>query len=166
MSASPTGAASDWARNVVAIIPGSDPVLKNEYVAIGAHNDHIGIGGAPVDKDSLKAFNNARNKMLIANDMIALNQGQLATTHVNMDSIRKIYPTARMDSVRNGADDDGSGSMGVLEIAEALQSMKVKPQRSTLFVWHTGEEAASWLRALHGESDGADGLGGGADQHR
>ena len=34
---------SDWARNVVAIIPGSDPVLKNEYVAIGAHNDHIGM---------------------------------------------------------------------------------------------------------------------------
>src|SRR5262249_13577548 len=35
---------SDWARNVVAIIPGSDPVLKNEYVAIGAHNDHVGMG--------------------------------------------------------------------------------------------------------------------------
>jgi hypothetical protein len=52
---------SEWARNVVAIIPGSDPVLKHEYVAIGAHNDHIGFrSGAPVDKDSLKAFNDIR----------------------------------------------------------------------------------------------------------
>jgi len=132
---------SDWARNVVAIIPGSDPVLRNEYVAIGAHNDHIGMTATAVDKDSLKAFNNARNKMLLANKMIAATPAQLATIHVNMDSIRKLVPKARLDSINNGADDDGSGSMGVLEIAEAIQAMKVKPKRSTLFVWHTGEEA-------------------------
>jgi hypothetical protein len=132
---------SEWARNVVAVIPGSDPVLKNEYVAIGAHNDHVGMGGVPVDHDSLKAFNDARNKMLLANNMIALTQEQLGSIHVNMDSIRKIYPKVRLDSIRNGADDDGSGSMGVLEIAEAIQAMKVKPKRSILFVWHTGEEA-------------------------
>jgi Zn-dependent M28 family amino/carboxypeptidase len=58
-----------------------------------------------------------------------------------MDSIRRLIPKARLDSINNGADDDGSGSMGVLEIAEAIQNMKVKPKRSTLFVWHTGEEA-------------------------
>src|SRR5207244_11746592 len=96
---------SDWARNVVAIIPGSDPVLKNEYVAIGAHNDHIGMT-APVDHDSLKAFNDARNKLLIANNMIALTQDQLRSVHVNMDSIRRLYPKARVDSINNGADDD------------------------------------------------------------
>jgi len=132
---------SDYARNVVAIIPGSDPVLKNEYVAVGAHNDHVGLLGAPVDKDSMKAFNDARNKMLIANGMLALTPAQLATIKVDMDSIRRLVPKARLDSIRNGADDDGSGSMGVLEIAEAIQAMKVKPKRSTLFVWHTGEEA-------------------------
>jgi len=132
---------SDWARNVVAIIPGSDPVLKNEYVAIGAHNDHIGMTAAPVDHDSLKAFNDARNKLLIANNMLGLTPDQMATIHVNMDSIRKIYPKPRLDSISNGADDDGSGSMAVLEIAESIQSMKVKPKRSILFVWHTGEEA-------------------------
>jgi hypothetical protein len=131
---------TDWGRNVVAIIPGSDPVLKHEYIAIGAHNDHIGIS-TPVDHDSLKAFNDARNRMLIANQMIALTPEQLATIHVNMDSIRKLHPKARLDSINNGADDDGSGSMGVLEIAEAIQAMKVKPKRSVLFVWHTGEEA-------------------------
>ena len=36
---------SEWARNVVAIIPGSDPALKGQYVAIGSHNDHVGFGG-------------------------------------------------------------------------------------------------------------------------
>jgi hypothetical protein len=132
---------SEWARNVVAIIPGSDQVLKHEYVAIGGHNDHVGMTATPADKDSLKAFNDGRNKLLLANKMIALTPAQLATVHVNMDSIRKIHPMVRLDSINNGADDDGSGSMGVLEIAEYIQHMKVKPKRSTLFVWHTGEEA-------------------------
>jgi hypothetical protein len=104
-------APSEWARNVVAVIPGSDPVLKHEYVAIGAHNDHIGMS-TPVDHDSLKAFNDARNKMLIANQMIQLTPEQLAAIRVNMDSIRKLHPAARLDSINNGADDDGSGSMG------------------------------------------------------
>jgi Zn-dependent M28 family amino/carboxypeptidase len=79
--------------------------------------------------------------MLLAKDMIQLTQPELESIRVNMDSIRKLYPKARADSVNNGADDDGSGSMGVLEIAEAIQAMKVKPKRSVLFVWHTGEEA-------------------------
>ncbi len=132
---------TEWARNVVAIVPGSDPVLKNEFVAIGGHNDHIGMGGPPVDKDSLKAYNDIRNRLLIANSMVNITPEQRASIHVNMDSIRKVHPKPRLDSIRNGADDDGSGSMAVLEIAEAIQTMKVKPKRSTLFVWHTGEEA-------------------------
>jgi hypothetical protein len=132
--------ASDWARNVVGIIPGSDPKLRHEYVAIGAHNDHIGVT-TPVDHDSLKAFNDARIAMLIANNMVALTPEQLATIKVNMDSVRREHPRVRRDSVNNGADDDGSGSMALLEIVEAVKNMKVKPKRSVLFVWHTGEEA-------------------------
>ncbi|HVE32991.1 MAG TPA: M20/M25/M40 family metallo-hydrolase [Gemmatimonadaceae bacterium] len=132
--------ASDWARNVVGIIPGSDPKLRHEYVAIGAHNDHIGVT-TPVDHDSLKAFNDARIAMLIANNMVALTPEQLATIKVDMDSVRREHPRVRRDSVNNGADDDGSGSMALLEIVEAVKNMKVKPKRSVLFVWHTGEEA-------------------------
>ena len=45
------------ARNVVAILPGSDPALRGQYVAIGAHNDHIGMQPTPVDHDSLRAWN-------------------------------------------------------------------------------------------------------------
>jgi Zn-dependent M28 family amino/carboxypeptidase len=39
-------------QNVVAIFEGSDPVLKNEYVALGAHYDHVGVG-APVRGDAI-----------------------------------------------------------------------------------------------------------------
>ena len=49
------------ARNVVGIIPGSDAALRGQFVAIGAHNDHIGFtSGNPVDHDSLHLFNEAR----------------------------------------------------------------------------------------------------------
>ena len=45
-------------RNVIAILPGSDPALRDEYVLVGAHNDHVGmVNNGPVDHDSLRAFN-------------------------------------------------------------------------------------------------------------
>jgi hypothetical protein len=134
---------SDWARNVVGIVRGSDPKLAGEFVAIGAHNDHNGIRGME-DHDSAKAYRDARIKLemqVVKGDLRSLTEAQSATIHVNMDSIRKLFPTPRLDSIQNGADDDGSGSMGVLEIAEAVALMPVKPKRSIIFVWHTGEEA-------------------------
>ena len=130
---------TEFARNVVAVLPGSDPVLRHQYVAIGAHNDHVGFA-PPVDKDSLKAFNDQRVRWMIANNMAQPTVEVLQTFRVNMDSIRRAHPVARVDSINNGADDDGSGSMGVLEIAEAMAKLPVKPKRSTLFIWHTGEE--------------------------
>ena len=130
---------TEWARNVIGVIPGSDPVLRNQYVIIGAHNDHVGFA-PPVDKDSLKAFNDQRIRWMLANNMAQPTIEVLQTFKVNMDSIRRVHPVARLDSINNGADDDGSGSMGVLEVAEAIAAMRVKPKRSTLFIWHTGEE--------------------------
>jgi Zn-dependent M28 family amino/carboxypeptidase len=79
-------------QNVIAVLEGSDPVLKNEYVAIGAHYDHVGVG-----------------------------------TPVNGDAIY------------NGADDDGSGTVATLALAEAF-ARGPRPNRSILFVWHAGEE--------------------------
>jgi hypothetical protein len=133
----------DWARNVVAMVPGSDPALKGEYVLVSAHNDHVGFNTVPVNHDSLKAYNDARMRIEMSKkvgDLISPTQAELAGIHVNMDSLRKIRP-ARLDSINNGADDDGSGSMGILEIAEYIAKMPVKPKRTTLFVWQTGEEA-------------------------
>jgi hypothetical protein len=89
---------TQWTQNVVAIWEGSDPVLKNEMVAIGAHYDHIGINpNAPGP-----------------------------------------------DKISNGADDDGSGTVSVLSIAEALSHAPKRPKRSVLFVWHCGEEKGLW----------------------
>ena len=45
------------------------------------------------------------------------------------------------DSIANGADDDGSGSMALVAIARALAAAPERPRRSLLFVWHSGEEA-------------------------
>ncbi len=87
-----------WTQNVVALWEGSDPVLKNEMVAIGAHYDHVGINpNAPGD-----------------------------------------------DKIYNGADDDGSGTVAVMAIAEAFATAKVRPKRSILYVWHAGEEKGLW----------------------
>jgi hypothetical protein len=85
-------------QNVVAIWEGSDPVLKNEYVAIGAHYDHDG-------------------------------------TRPNAPGPDKIW---------NGADDDGSGTVAVLAIGEALAKAPRRPKRSVLLVWHAGEEKGLW----------------------
>jgi hypothetical protein len=64
------------------------------------------------------------------------------------DHVGVIQPTAG-DSIANGADDDGSGSMALLAIARVMQQAPVKPRRSVLFVWHTGEEkgllGSSWF---------------------
>ncbi len=137
------------AYNVVAMLPGSDPALRGQYVAVGAHNDHVGFNGAPVDHDSLRAFNRAAWTMAGAYaGLPPLNAQQRASIRVNVDSLRTIRP-ARPDSISNGADDDGSGSMAVLEIAEHLAGARTKPKRSVLFVWHTGEEkgllGAQWI---------------------
>jgi hypothetical protein len=48
------------------------------------------------------------------------------------------------DKIWNGADDDGSGTVAVLSIAEALAKSKLRPKRSILFVWHCGEEKGLW----------------------
>ena len=45
------------ARNVIAILPGSDPTRANEYVLVSAHNDHVGVNATAVDHDSLRAVN-------------------------------------------------------------------------------------------------------------
>ena len=82
----------------MAVWEGSDPTLKAEMVAIGAHYDHVG-------------------------------------TNLN---------AAGEDKIWNGADDDGSGTVAVLSIAEALAKAKTRPKRSILFVWHAGEEKGLW----------------------
>ena len=97
-----------WTQNVVGVIEGSDPLLKNEYVAVGAHYDHVGMG--PPGSNSRSAPRDGNTK----------------------------------DIIYNGADDDGSGTVAVLAMAEAIARSARRPKRSVIFVWHCGEEKNLW----------------------
>lgn len=80
-------------RNVVGLLRGSDPKLKDTCVMLTAHYDHLGTGTG--------------------------NQG---------------------DNIFNGANDDGSGTVSVIELASALASLKQRPKRSIVFMTFFGEE--------------------------
>jgi len=130
----------DPARNVVGIIPGSDPKLRGESVAIGGHNDHIGLA-RPVDHDSIRIFNEIVRPEGADDARKQPTAEQLAQVSQRLAAFRAAHPgRTRIDSISNGADDDGSGSVSALEIAEYFAAMKQKPKRSLLFVWHVGEE--------------------------
>jgi len=126
------------ARNVVAVLPGSDPARASQYVLISAHNDHVGTNATGVDHDSLRAVNVVTRRQG-ANDPVCRPTAE--QQHV-IDSLiaraRSIRPPRR-DSIMNGADDDGSGTVAMLEIAERFASEK--PARSIIFVSHQGEES-------------------------
>ncbi len=48
------------------------------------------------------------------------------------------------DSINNGADDDASGTAGVLELAEAFSRPGARPKRSLIFLTVSGEEKGLW----------------------
>ncbi|MET0980752.1 MAG: M28 family peptidase [Telluria sp.] len=79
-------------RNVVGILRGSDPVLKDSYILVTAHYDHVGLKPG---------------------------QG---------------------DGIFNGANDDGSGTVSVIELAKAFAANKTRPRRSIVFMTVFGEE--------------------------
>jgi hypothetical protein len=76
-------------RNVVGMLPGSDPALRDQYIVVSAHYDHLGV---------------------------------------------------RNGRIYNGANDDGSGVVSAIEIANALTSLEVHPKRSIVFAAFFGEE--------------------------
>ncbi len=133
----------EWpARNVVGILRGRDPALRREYVSLSAHHDHVGFDRSPVDHDSLRAFNRVVRPMGADSPMRSTTDAEQASIRTILDSLRAVRGP-RPDSIRNGADDDGSGTVAILEIAEAFAraSGNQRPRRSILFISHTGEEA-------------------------
>jgi hypothetical protein len=110
-----TVVATRLSRNVVGIVEGTDPHLKNTFVAFGAHYDHIGYEeSAPASAAAVQ------------------NPGG-CTGQVRREP-------RRGDIVNNGADDDGSGTVALMAIARAFAAGP-RPKRSLVFVWHTAEEA-------------------------
>src|SRR5687767_11496350 len=83
-------------QNVVGILRGADPTLREQYIVIGAHHDHLGR----------------------------------STTSA-------LDPDAR-DAIRNGADDNASGTAAVLELARLF--VADRPKRSVIFALFSGEE--------------------------
>ena len=79
-------------RNVVGILRGTDPVLKDSYILVTAHYDHLGV------KDGAG------------------------------------------DQIYNGANDDGSGTVSVIELGNAFAANGVRPKRSIVFMTVFGEE--------------------------
>jgi len=83
-------------RNVAGILRGSDPQLRDTYVILTSHYDHIGLAATGEDR------------------------------------------------VFNGANDDGSGTVSVVEVASALAALPVHPKRSIIFILFFGEERGLW----------------------
>lgn len=84
-------------RNLLGWLEGSDPNLRDEFILIGAHYDHVGYGTA------------------------SNSYGPIGHIH-------------------NGADDNGSGIAGLLEIIEQLVASEERPARSIMFAFWDGEE--------------------------
>lgn len=80
-------------RNVIGLLRGLDPILKDTYVMVTAHYDHLGT-----------------------------------------------RPELAGDKIFNGANDDGSGTVSVIELASALSTLKQRPKRSIIFMTFFGEE--------------------------
>jgi len=81
-------------RNVIGVLRGSDAALRDTYILVTAHYDHLGV-------------------------------------NPNVPGPDKIF---------NGANDDGSGTVSVIEIANALSRLKPRPKRSIVFMTVFGEE--------------------------
>ena len=126
------------ARNVIGVLPGRDAALRGTYVSVSAHNDHIGFARPPEDHDSTRATNRVVRPMGADSPLRPPTSDEAARIQALRDSLRATHP-ARLDSVYNGADDDGSGTVALVELARVLASGP-RPRRSVLFVSHAGEE--------------------------
>ena len=137
-------------RNVLAMIEGSDPTLKAEVIAISAHSDHVGFVRAKIDHDSARFAHLIARPMGVESPARQLTDEEQASVNAKVDSVRKLRP-ARPDSISNGADDDGSGAMGLLELAEYFHTLPVKPKRSILLAWVVAEEKGLFGSEWFGE---------------
>jgi hypothetical protein len=138
-------------HNVVGMIEGTDPVLKDTYVMFGAHLDHIGYSqtgtGRGAGTDGCRRRSPAAQEAVVAAGKTvqrpsAGGQGpaQAARGAAQAAAAVPAVPLDQRDLVSNGADDDGSGSTAELAIAKAFATGP-KPKRSIVLIWHTGEEA-------------------------
>jgi len=70
----------------------------------------------------------------------------------HMDHLGIGTPDQNGDSIFNGADDDGSGTVAVIEIAEAMVALLIPPKRSMIFLLVSGEEKGLWGSEWYAEN--------------
>jgi hypothetical protein len=127
-------------RNVVAVLRGSDPRLRDEYVVISAHNDHVGRTTVPLDHDSVRAYNRVMRPQG-ANDPVGTpTLAQASRIRALADSMRRAHggTRPRLRLQRRGRRRQRHRSAA--GDREAMASAP-RPRRSILFVSHTAEEA-------------------------
>lgn len=124
-------------RNVVAVVRGTDPQLRETYVSMSAHHDHIGLTSVAVDHDSVYAYNHVLRPLGADSPARAPTAAESTRIRELRDSLAGERPDVR-DSVFNGADDDGTGTVALLEAARVLS--EAPPRRSVLIVSHAAEE--------------------------
>ncbi|HEX4309659.1 MAG TPA: M20/M25/M40 family metallo-hydrolase [Acidobacteriaceae bacterium] len=117
-----TGRRTGTTWNVAGLLEGSDPKLKAETILITAHHDHNGSSPCPAGEGGIDA------------------QGQPTP------------PGPNCLHVWHGADDNGSGTVGVVALARAYAANGLRPKRSILFVVFATEERGllgSYYMAQH-----------------
>jgi Zn-dependent M28 family amino/carboxypeptidase len=77
----------------------------------------------------------------------------------HMDHVAPTTPNEAGDSIRNGADDDASGTIAVVELGEAFASLAEPPKRSMVFLAVSGEESGLWGSRVYAEDPGLEGPG-------
>jgi hypothetical protein len=129
-------------HNVVGMVEGTDPALKDSYVLFGAHLDHVGYSqngtGRVGSTDGCRRRSPAAQAAIVAAGKVVQRPTRGAAP-----GARGTAPTGPIDQrdvVSNGADDDGSGSTSLLGVAKAFATGP-RPKRSVVFVWHSGEES-------------------------
>jgi hypothetical protein len=125
-------------RNVVAVIRGTDPELRDEYVVVSAHSDHVAPVTPAVPHDSLRAYLSVVRPLGAESEERPPTPAEQQAILARLDGGNR---DPRPDSIRNGADDDGSGSVALLEMGRVLVGRQESLRRSVLLVWHTAEEA-------------------------
>lgn len=103
---------TQYTRNVIGIIEGSDAKLKDTFVTFGAHYDHVGYSEGELGGGRGGGAGGGGGRPVSG---------------------------APDDRIRNGADDDGSGTATLLGVAKAYATGP-KTKRSLAFIWHAGEE--------------------------
>lgn len=148
-------------HNVVGLVEGTDPALKDTYILIGAHLDHVGYsqtgGGRGSGTNACRQRSAAAQAAVVAagrtvqrptpargarGEAAGRGAGGAPAAPAATPAVPPAppVPVDQRDLVSNGADDDASGSTAILGVAKAFATGP-KPKRSIVFVWHSGEES-------------------------